>query len=179
MSRGRNPGKAIGCAAAHAERFGLVRFYEQGPGCIADFSIISPPILRECRIKRMRHIRCTAQWLERDAMDEIASLKMYPSSPQISRELWIVSPSYYIRFFRVLDNGLAELDPDGRPIPLNSPAPKPTPCGPVPAPVRYFRRRRGEPLPAPGTGDTRESGGTKPPLDKSPSESEPPGSTSP
>ena len=177
MTRGRNPGKAIGFAAMHAEKSGLVRFYEQGPGSIADFSIVSPPILRECRIKRIRHIRCLAQWLEREAMDEIAGLKMYPSSPQISRELWIVSPAYYIRFFRVCDTILAELDADGRPIPLNSPAPKPIPCGPVPAPVRYSRRRRKEHLPVTAAGDTRGSGATSSPAARSPSENEPSGST--
>jgi hypothetical protein len=49
-------------------------------------------------MKRMRYIRCTPEWLEREAHEEIANLKMYPSSQEISRELWICSRKYFIRF---------------------------------------------------------------------------------
>ncbi|MDD1704289.1 MAG: hypothetical protein LUP97_03540 [Methanoregula sp.] len=57
--------------------------------------------------------RCTPQWLEREAADEIADLRMYPASQEISRELWICSRKYFIRFFRVSETGLTELDREG------------------------------------------------------------------
>ena len=39
---------------------------------IADFSIAIPPCLAQVRIKRMRYLRCTMQWLERKAQRSVA-----------------------------------------------------------------------------------------------------------
>ncbi|MDP2797885.1 MAG: hypothetical protein Q8N94_10305 [Methanoregula sp.] len=64
--------------------------------------------------------------------------RIYPSSHEISRELWIYSPDYFWRIFRVLDNGLVELARDGTILPLKSPAPQQpvtVPCYGAPAPV--------------------------------------------
>jgi hypothetical protein len=124
MSRGPIPWRALELAQKIAEKRGLVRHYEREPGMIADFSITSPACNAEVRIKRMGHVRCTYQWLEREAAEQIAGLKMFPSSQEISRELWIYSPEYFWRFFRVCDNGLAELGRDGMPLPMKSPVPK-------------------------------------------------------
>lgn len=124
MTRGRHPLRALDEAEEIAERRGLVHRYERGEGMLADFSIASPPCLGQVKIKRMRYTRCTLAWLERDAHDEIAGLRMFPSSREISRELWICSPKYLFRFFRVCDTGLAELGRDGEPLPLKSPVPK-------------------------------------------------------
>jgi hypothetical protein len=173
MTRGRHPEKAIERAAEIAEKRGLVRYYEHGPGCICDFSIVRPARLDEVRVKRMRHIRCTAKWLERDAADEIAGLKMYPASPQISREIWIVSPEYALRFFRVGDTGLIELGEGGEPLPPGSPV-----HAALPAPVRYLRRRRKGHVPEKGSEKARGAGSAKQPARGSPPESEPSGSTS-
>lgn len=76
-------------------------------------------------IKRMRYTRCTPVWLEREADTEIAGLRIYPLSHEIPRELWICSPKYLFRFFRVSDTGLAELGRDGEPLPQKSPVPEP------------------------------------------------------
>jgi len=125
MTRGRHPVRALEESAKIAKKRGLVRYYERGPGMISDFSIARPERLDEVRIKRMRYIRCTMQWLEREACEEISGLRMFPSSREISRELWICSPEYCWRFFRVCDTGLAELGRDGAPLPQKSPAPRP------------------------------------------------------
>ena len=87
MPRGRFPVKALAAAMDIAVKRGLVRIYERGPGSIATFSIVRPGLLAEIRIKRLRRICCAKETLERDAAQEIAGLKMYPSCPQISREL--------------------------------------------------------------------------------------------
>jgi hypothetical protein len=92
---------------------------------LADFSITIPACHAPVKIKRMRYIRCTLQWLEREAHAEIAGLKMFPSSREISRELWICSPEYAWRFFRVCDTGLVELGRDGMPLLQKSPVPRP------------------------------------------------------
>jgi len=140
MSRGRFPEKALEAAMEIAVKRGLVRMYERGPGSIATFAIVRPRLLAEVRIKRLRRMDCTTDSLNRDAASEIAGLKMYPSCPQISRELWGVSQDYFIRFFRVMDNGVIELGIDGEPLPAGSVV-RP---GQVPGPVRYLRRRRRE-----------------------------------
>lgn len=128
----RHPIKALEKADPIARKRGHVQYYERGPGMNADFSITTPEILVKVKIKRMRYLRCTLRWLERDAADEIAGLRLYPSSREISRELWFCSPEYAFRFFRVCDNGLAELGRDGMPLPAKSPEPKP---GKISAPV--------------------------------------------
>jgi hypothetical protein len=140
MPRGRFPVKALAAAIEIAMKRGLVRMYERGPGSIATFAIVRPGLLAEVRIKRLRQIGCTKESLDRNAAQEIACLKMYPSCPQISRELWGVSQDYFIRFFRILDNGILELGSDGEPLPAGSVV-RPDQ---VPGPVRYLRRRRRE-----------------------------------
>jgi len=135
MTRGRHPIRALEEAEKIARKRGLVHYYERVPGMIADFSIAIPPCLAQVRIKRMRYLRCTMQWLEREAHEEIAGLKMFPSSREISRELWICSPEYCWRFFRVCDTGLAELGRDGSPLPQKSPVPQLGTVTPVTQPV--------------------------------------------
>jgi len=121
MTRGCYPEKAIKEAQETAEKRGLVRHYAHTSGRLCDFSIVGPAGLAEIRIKPMRHIRCTPKWLEREAAEDLAALNMYPSSPQISRELWISSPAYFQRYFRVCDIGLIELAPGGQMLPAGSP----------------------------------------------------------
>jgi hypothetical protein len=140
MPRGRFPVKALEAAMEIAVKRGLVRMYERGPGSIATFSIVRPGRLDEVQIKRLRQIDCTKESLDRNAAQEITGLKMYPSCPQISRELWGVSQDYFIRFFRIMDNGILELGSDGEPLPAGTVV-RPDQ---VPGPVRYLRRRRRE-----------------------------------
>lgn len=140
MPRGRFPVKALEAAMKIAVKRGLVRMYERGPGSIATFAIVRPGLLAEVQIKRLRQMGCTKESLNSDAASEIAGLKMYPSCPQISRELWGVSQDYFIRFFRILDNGILELGSDGEPLPAGTLV-RPDQ---VPGPVRYLRRRRRE-----------------------------------
>jgi hypothetical protein len=127
VTRGRHPVRALEEAEPVAKKRGLVHYYERGPGMLADFSIALPVCLALVKIKRMRYVRCTLQWLEREAYAELAGLKMYPSSAEVSRELWICSPEYCWRFFKVCDTGLCELDRDGMPLPQKSPGQKPGP----------------------------------------------------
>jgi hypothetical protein len=121
----RHPVKALEKADPIARQRGDVQYYERGPGMNADFTITIPAIFAPVKIKRMRYLRCTVRWLEREAAEEIAGLRLYPSSREISRELWFCSSEYAFRFFRVCDTGLVELGRDGLPLPEKSPVPKP------------------------------------------------------
>jgi hypothetical protein len=105
----------------------MVQQYQHGPGMICNFTIIIPGCLAQVRFKRVRHLRCSLQWLEREAAEELAGLRLIASSGEISRELWICAPNSGFRFFRICDASLVELDRDGRPLPAKSPVPVPRP----------------------------------------------------
>jgi hypothetical protein len=128
----RHPVKALEKADPIARQRGDVQYYERGAGMNADFTITTPEIFAPVKIKRMRYLRCTISWLEREAADEIAGLRLFPSSREISRELWYCSSAYAFRFFRVCDAGLVELGRDGQPLPEKSPVPKPGAAAGVP-----------------------------------------------
>jgi hypothetical protein len=120
LTRGRRPARAIQLANGIAEKRGEVQHCRHGPGMICTFLIYLAGLVAHVRIKRMRHLRCTTQWLEREAADELAGLRIIASSPAISRELWICSPRGNFRFFRVLEDSLVELDRDGRLLPAQA-----------------------------------------------------------
>jgi len=148
MTRGRRPERILKRALEIAEERGTVQQYQHGPGMICNFTIYLPGCVAQVRFKRVRHLRCSMQWLEREAEAELAGLRLIASSGEISRELWICAPNSCFRFFRICDTALAELDRDGRPLPARSPAP-------VPAPARAGARKipatAGQPGPDPGT----------------------------
>ena len=123
MTRGRRPDRALENAEKIAKKRGLVHFYERWPGLLADFSITTREIKAEVKIKRLRRIRLTLHGLEREAAEEIAGLRLNPSSHEISREIWIYSPDFFWRIFRVLDDGLVELARDGTILPHKAPGP--------------------------------------------------------
>ena len=83
----RHPLRALAEADAIAKKRGHVQHYERGAGMICDFTITIPECHAPVKIKRMRYLRCTVQWLEREAAEEIAGLRLFPSSQEISREL--------------------------------------------------------------------------------------------
>jgi hypothetical protein len=121
MTRGRRPARAIELAIGIAEKRGEVQLFRHGPGMVCTFAIYIAGLVAHVRIKRMRHLRCSMQWLEREAADELAALRLIVSSPAISRELWICSPRGNFRFFRVSADSLAELDRDGGLLRLRNP----------------------------------------------------------
>ncbi len=168
MTRGRHPDRALEKAEKIAKGRGLVHFYERGPGLLADFSITTREIKAEVKIKRLRRIRTTPSGLEREAAEEIAGLRLYPASAEISRELWIYSPDYFWRFFRVTESGLVELARDGSV--LQPKAPAGTPVVPVPAALV---------MPVPALVSGSEVGGTAPATRVSSPSSVPVGAVSP
>jgi hypothetical protein len=122
MTRGRLPVRAQEVADPIARRRGFVQHFQYEPGATFSFTIFSPGLNANVRIKCVRQLRCTVQALERDLAEELAAIRFTASGPGISRELWLCSPRYALRFFRVLDNGLVEIDCYGQPL---APAGKP------------------------------------------------------
>lgn len=148
MTRGRRPERTLKRALEIAEKRGTVQQYQPGPGLICNFTIIIPGCMAQVRFKRVRHLRCTSQWLEREAAEELAGLRLIVSSAEISRELWICAPNSSFRFFRICDTALVELDRDGRPLPAQSPVPVPKPAR---AGVKKVPPTAGQTGPDPGT----------------------------
>jgi hypothetical protein len=104
-----------------AEKRGVVQHYQREPGSICDFAIMSPGTVTHVRIKCVRRLCCTIEEMGRELTTEITALRIIASSREISRELWLCSPRYAWRFFRVLDQSLAELGRDGMILPVGTP----------------------------------------------------------
>jgi len=121
MTRGRIPVRARKEADPIAEKRGVVQHYQREPGRICDFAIMSPGIVSHVRIKCVRRLCCTVDEMGRELAAEIAAIRIIASSREISRELWLCSPRYAWRFFRVLDQSLTELGRDGMPLPIAAP----------------------------------------------------------
>jgi hypothetical protein len=121
MTRGRLPVRAWKEADPIAEKRGVVQHYRHEPGGICDFTIMSPGIVTHVRIKCVRRLCCTAEEIGRIFAAEIVMFRIIASSREISRELWLCSPRYVWRFFRVLDSSLAELGRDGTVLLVTAP----------------------------------------------------------
>ena len=121
MTRGRIPVRARKEADPIAEKRGLVQHYQREPGRICDFAIMSPGMVVQVRIKCVRRLGSIGEETGRELATEATALRIIASSREISREIWLCSPRYAWRFFRVLDSSLAELGRDGTLLPTASP----------------------------------------------------------
>lgn len=121
MTRGRIPVRARKEADPIAEKRGVVQHYQREPGRICDFAIMSPGTVAHVRIKCVRRLCCTVEEMGRELNTEITALRIIASSGEISRELWLCSPRYAWRFFRVLDQSITELGRDGMILPVVPP----------------------------------------------------------
>jgi hypothetical protein len=135
MTRGRYPIQTLSRALEIAQKRGDVQEYRHAPGMICSFTIFIAGCMAQVRIKRVRHLRCSVQWLEREAAAELAALRTIVVCDGISRELWIAAPNSRFRYFWICETGLTELDADGRPIPVKSLALAPVKPGAGKVPV--------------------------------------------
>jgi hypothetical protein len=124
MARGRKPLIALSEAKHIAEKRGEVRHFRHEPDMICNFVIYIAGLVAHVRVRRVERIRINADWLKREAAEDLAALRFIASSPEISRELWIYTPKGLFRFFRVLADSVAELDRHGQLMPDQPPVPK-------------------------------------------------------
>ncbi len=128
MSRGPVPQTAKDEALPIAARRGLVMHYQRRRGNICDFSVMSPGLVSFVCAMRLILLTSTPGDILHDFAAAIGRLRFIASSPAISRELWLRTPRGAWRFFRVLDESILELGPDGLPLvngtgPVNDPTP--------------------------------------------------------
>ncbi|MFA4860761.1 hypothetical protein [Methanoregula sp.] len=113
MTRGRLPVKAQEVADSIAMKRGRIQHYQYEPGAVFSFTILQKICNVQVRIKCVRRLSYTEQELEREIGAVLADIRLTASGPGITRELWLCSSRYALRFFRVSDDGLVELDRDG------------------------------------------------------------------
>jgi hypothetical protein len=99
-----------------AERRGVVHSHMHRRGNICDLSIISPGFVAFVCAMRLVKLSSTLDDILHDFAAAISRLRLIVSALVVSRELWLRTPRGKWRFFRVLDDGILELAPDGMPI---------------------------------------------------------------
>ena len=114
MTRGRLPLQAQEDAFPIAGKRGLVQRYQHRPGNTCDFSIMSPGLVSFIAVKRLDRLTVLPEDILHDFAAVIALLRFIVLSPAVSRELWLRTHHGAWRFLWVLDNGIVELDRDGK-----------------------------------------------------------------
>ena len=113
MTRGPQPVRARDESLPIARRRGLVQRYQHRRGNVCDFSIMSPGLVSFVCVMRLVRLSSTTGDILHDYATVIGTLRFIASSLAISRELWLQTPHGAWRFFRILDDGILELGPDG------------------------------------------------------------------
>ena len=114
MSRGPLPKKAIAAALVAARARGLVSLCHRSRESVCDIVIHAKSVTIDAMIRRCRRLHCSLAEMEYQFEEALARLRLMPEDPCRSRELWACSPYGVLRFFRVLNDGLVELDSTGR-----------------------------------------------------------------
>jgi len=113
MTRGPLPEKAIKAALAIARARGIVSFCLRSRESVCDIVIHAPVQTINAIVRRCRRLYGPLAEMEYQFWESLARLRLVPENPCRSRELWACSPYGTFRFFRVMDDGLVELDSSG------------------------------------------------------------------
>ena len=116
MSRGPIPEKAMDVALAAARTRGLVSLCHRSRECVCDIVIHAPGVTIDAMIRRSRRLHGSLAEMENQFAECLARFRLVPEDPCRSREFWACSQYGVLRFFRVLQSGLVELDSSGRPL---------------------------------------------------------------
>jgi hypothetical protein len=116
MSRGILSQKALDAALPVAQARGKVMFIRQARGTPCNFLIIYTGGGAVVRIRRVRRLHGSVPGIVTQNIELLIMIRSVTLSPGITREFWLWSPYGTMRFFRVEDNGLIELDRQGEPL---------------------------------------------------------------
>lgn len=116
MKRGQLSEKVRDGMLERAQQRGLVQLFQHRKGNVCDLSILSPGLVSLISVVRLIRLSSTPDEILYEFAGVIGRLRFIASSPAISRELWLRTPRGAWRFFRVLDDGIAELDRYGMPL---------------------------------------------------------------
>jgi hypothetical protein len=116
MSRGFPSQKALDAALPVAQARGEAMFFRQDPGTSGNLLINHAGGQVIVRIRRTRRLHCTIPEIVAQNIESLDLLRSATLSFGITREFWLWSPYGTMRFFRVEDDGLVELDRQGEPL---------------------------------------------------------------
>jgi len=114
MTRGRPPQKALDEALPIAQARGALLLFTDEPAFDCDYLFLATDRLCIVRVKRTRHLWCTPGQMEAQCCEAIQQFRHLTAPAFVSREIWFWSPYGVLRFFRIEDAGLVELDRDGK-----------------------------------------------------------------
>lgn len=142
MKRGPAPARGFEIAIPVAHMRGSVMLFRQSPWYASDFTITGYGHFAVVRLRMAQRIRATIEEISKRFFEDITCLSTIPGGGPLVRELWLYSRHGMLRFFRLEEAGLIEIDcygfsfVNGRPvIPLTKPAlpgtVNPVPTGPA------------------------------------------------
>ena len=135
MSRGPPPARGFDVAIPVALMRGRVMRFQTAQDHICDFTIAGNGILALVRLMMATRLHASIAEISRDYSDAVNGLYAIPFGGPVSRELWLYSRYGILRFFRLAETGLIEIDGygfpfvNGRPViilsspPIANPAP--------------------------------------------------------
>jgi len=112
-ARTRRPRQALPAAIAIARKRGFVQQTRECRGALYHFTINGPGLVAFARVRFERDILATLPAISAEFARDIARLRTIVQAACISRELWIRSLHGTFRFFRVMPEGLVEIDHEG------------------------------------------------------------------
>jgi hypothetical protein len=149
MKRGPPPAKGFDIALPIALMRGRVMQFQPLPDHVCNFTITGNGIFALVRLMsatRLHAAIAEIDWIYTDAITGLCSI---PFGGPVSRELWLYSRYGTMRFFRLLETGLIEIDCHGFPFINGKPVVAlPTSPGPDPFPSGLAVPVPGSPVPA-------------------------------
>ena len=141
---------------------GEVMFLEQRPGSCFDIFVSGPFGTSAICVGRALRIHGTAAEIAQERAGMLARMSASPLAPGISRELWLWAPWGTMRYFRLEDAGIVELDFAGA---VRIPLVKGALAGAMRPRYRKSRKKSGAGAlpPGPGTGQSPGPDGVPPP----------------
>jgi len=116
MKRGPFPLKGLDMAIPVAMKRGSVMLFQPLPEHVCDFTITGNGILALVRLMSAMRLHASIAEISRHYSDAVAGLCTVPFGGPVSRELWLYSRYGTLRFFRVTESGLVEIDGNGFPF---------------------------------------------------------------
>jgi hypothetical protein len=116
MSRGKPSGKALDAAVTVARARGQVIFLRQYPGAPCDFLIVTTDTIVAVCVRRALRLWSTIDEILTMYQETLGRIRMADHCTSVLCEFWLWSPYGTMRFFRVGDATLAELNLYGLPL---------------------------------------------------------------
>lgn len=116
MTRGPPPAKGFDVAIPVALMRGDVMLFQRSPGNVCDFTIVGNGILAMVRLMMILRLHATIAEITIEYAAAVHGLCTIPFGGPLSRELWLYTRHGTLRFFRVTEAGLVEIDSFGFPF---------------------------------------------------------------